>query len=137
MIGAVTESLLSDFKLNSLDDDFWYQFSHSLKVKTFRTVLSFLKFHLILKILENKCMRSVDDACASCTVSSVAIYSFQITLKYQDDNGAAKTGVLKNGLITLKNNSIKCKNFATIVSSRKNVARSFVRGKQISTSAEM
>ena len=61
----------------------------------------------------------------------------QIT-EHLDDNGAPKTGVLKNGLVnTLKNNTIKCKNIATIVSGRKNVARPFVRRKQVSTSAEM
>ena len=37
---------------------------------------------------------------------------------------------------TLGNNTIECKNLATIVSSRKNVARPFFRGKQLSTSAE-
>ena len=39
--------------------------------------------------------------------------------------------------ISLKGNTIRCKKLATIVSGRKNVARSFVRRKQVSTSAEM
>ena len=38
---------------------------------------------------------------------------------------------------TLKNNTIRCKKFATIVSGRKNVARLFFRRKQVSTSAKM
>ena len=38
--------------------------------------------------------------------------------------------------MTLKNN-IRCKKLATVVSGRKNVARPFVRRKQISTSVEM
>ena len=38
---------------------------------------------------------------------------------------------------TLGNNTIECKKVATIVSGRKNVARSFFRRKQLSTSAEM
>ena len=38
---------------------------------------------------------------------------------------------------TLGNNTIECKKLATIVSSRKNVARPFFRRKQLSTSAEM
>ena len=37
----------------------------------------------------------------------------------------------------LKNNTIKCKKLATIVSGKKNVARPFIRRKQVSTSAEM
>ena len=39
--------------------------------------------------------------------------------------------------ITLKNNTIRCKKLATIVSGRKNLARPFVRRKHVSTSAEM
>ena len=38
---------------------------------------------------------------------------------------------------TFGNNTIECKKLATIVSGRKNVARSFFRWKQLSTSAEM
>ena len=38
---------------------------------------------------------------------------------------------------TLKNNTIRCKKLATIVSNRKSVARPFFRRKQVSTSAEM
>ena len=35
-----------------------------------------------------------------------------------------------------ENNTIKCKKLTTVVSGRKNVARPFVRRKQVSTSAE-
>ena len=38
---------------------------------------------------------------------------------------------------TLKSNTIRCKKFATIVLGWKNVARSFFRQKQVSTSAKM
>ena len=37
----------------------------------------------------------------------------------------------------MKNNTIRCKKLATIVSGRKNVARPFVRQKQVSTRAKM
>ena len=39
--------------------------------------------------------------------------------------------------ITLKNNTIRCEKLATIVSGRKNIARPFVRRKQVSTNAEI
>ena len=45
---------------------------------------------------------------------------------------------IKKGLNnTLNNNTIRCKKLATIVSSRKYVARPFVTRKQVSTRAEI
>ena len=42
------------------------------------------------------------------------------------------------GLITLwKNNTIRCKKFATIITGQKNIARPFFKQKQVSMSAEM
>ena len=52
------------------------------------------------------------------------------------DNGAPIPGVLKHDLITLKSNTIRCKNLATIVSDRKNVPTTLRQAKTVKVNSD-